>query len=393
MARLGLVADVAAPAHKNGDLDDMATRTTVQGSGRVGGPPALVIVGDRVFSSGLVSDRPGGLESETHRIFQQTLSMLRDAGISPSDVVRTRAWYVDDPAGAGEDAIRDTHGVVFDHPGPAFSAVKATCLPEGAAIAIELEAIRGAASRIKRFRSNEISSTSAAVFCDGELWVSGATGQGDSVGEQIGNITGKIGAALTEFGMSEADVVSTRHLMRPEAQFLTPPPEWAAFMSKAIPTSAGISVESVGEEGSFMLECEAVQDASGGRNNLRSGRSYEVDHNYCRSVRVNGRDVTYVAGSTSLVVGEVIRSEFDVTGQIRDTLETVRWSIEQQGMAWSDLVKTRTYVVGGPEKVTEAVAALDVQLAGMDVAVTVIGVPTLSRPEVVIEIEATATSA
>ena len=368
----------------------MATRRVVQGNGRVGGPPALVIAGDRVFSSGLVSDRPGGLESETHRIFQLMLSMLRDAGISPGDVVRTRAWYVDDPAGAGEAEIRDTHGVVFDHPGPAFSAVKTTCLPEGAAIAIELEAIRGAVSRIKRFRPDEMSSTSLAVFCDGELWIGGVTAPGVSVGEQISGITATVRDALSEFGMNEADVVTTRHFMRPEARFKTPPPAWAAFMSKAIPTSAGIAVESVGDVGSFMLECEAVQDAAKGRNNLRSGRSYEVDHNYCRSVRVQGRDVTYVAGSTSLVVGEVVRSEFDVTGQVSDTLETVRWSIEQQGMAWSDLVKTRTYVVGGPEKVVEAIAALDEHLAGMDVASTVIGVPTLSGPEVVVEIEATA---
>ena len=370
----------------------MPTRTVVQGEGRVDGPPALVIAGDRVFSSGLVSDRPGGLESETHRIFQLTLSMLRDAGISPGDVVRTRAWYVADPAGAGVQQIRDTHGVVFDHPGPAFSAIQATCLPEGAAIAIELEAIRGAASRIKRFRSDEMSSTSLAAFCDGELWVSGVTAQGASVGDQIGGITGTVSEALLEFGLTEADVVSTRHFMRPEARFNTPPSEWASFMGKAVPTSAGIAVESVGDVGSFMLECEAVQDASLGRNNLRSGRSYEVDHNYCRSVRVKGRNVTYVAGSTSLIVGEIIRHEFNVPGQVADTLETVRWSIEQQGMAWSDLVKTRTYVVGGPEKLVEAIAVLDEQLAVMDVASTVIGVPTLSGPEVVVEIEATAVS-
>jgi enamine deaminase RidA (YjgF/YER057c/UK114 family) len=370
----------------------MATRTVVQGNGRVRRPPVLVIAGERVFSSGLVSDRPGGLESETHRIFQRAFSMLRDAGISPGDVVRTRAWYVDDPAGAGAEEIRNTHGVVFDHPGPAFSAVRVTCLPEGAAIAIELEAIRGAASRIKRFRSDEMSSISLAVFCDGELWVSGVTGEGESVGEQIGRITGTVRDALSEFGMREVDVVATRHFMRPGARFATSPPEWAAFMSKAIPTSAGIAVESIGDAAMFMLECEAVQDASSGRNNLRSGRSYEGDHNYCRSVRVQGGNVTYVAGTTSLVVGEVVRSEFDVTGQIADTLETVRWSIEQQGMAWSDLLKTRAYVVGGPVKVVEAIAALDEQLAGMDVASTVVGVPTLSKPEVVIEIEATAVS-
>lgn len=375
----------------------MATRTVVQGdvrsAGKVGGAPALVIAGERVFSSGLASDRPGGLESETHRVFQLTLSMLRDAGISPGDVVRTRAWYVDDPAGANEEVIRETHGVVFDHPGPAFSVIRATCLPEGAAIVIELEAVRGGADRTRRFRSDEMSSSSLAVFCDGELWVSGVTGPGKTAGEQVGNITRTVGEALSEFGMSAADVVATRHFMKPEAQFSSPLEEWAAFMSQAIPTSAGIAIESVGGTGTFMLECEAVQDASQGRNNLRSGRSYEVDHNYCRSVRVRGRNVTYVAGSTSLVVGEVVRSEFDVAGQVADTLETVRWAIERQGMAWGDLVKTRTYVVGGPEKLAEAISALDEQLAGMDVASAVIGVPTLSRPEVVVEIEATAVSA
>lgn len=366
----------------------MSKRTVVQGEGQSDGPPELVIVGDRVVSSGLVSDRPGGLESETHRIFQLTLSMLRDAGIAPGDVVRTRAWYVEDEAGVGETEIRDTHGVVFDHPGPAFSAVKVSCLPNNAAVAIELEAIKGGADRIKRFDSDEMSSTSAAVMCDGELWVSGTTGFGTDVAEQIGSITGVIGQSLDEFGMSPADVVSTRHFLLPGAQFKTPPDQWAAFMSQAIPTSAGIAVEGVGEGSLFMLECEAVQDAAKGRKNLRSGRSYEVDHNYCRSVRVNGRDVTYVAGSTSTVVGETVRSEFDVAGQVVDTLEAIRSSIEGQEMEWADLVKVRTYVVGGPEKLAEAAAALDEQLG--DVAVTLVGVPTLARPEVVVEIEATA---
>ncbi len=368
----------------------MSKRTVVRGGGQADGPPELVIVGNRVFTSGLVSDRPGGLESETHRIFQLTLSMLRDAGIAPGDVVRTRAWYVEDEAGASAQEILDTHGVVFDHPGPAFSAIKVPCLPNNAAVSIELEAIKGGADRIERFDSDEMSSTSTASFADGELWMSGITGAGSDVGAQIGEITGNVGYALSEFGMSPADVVSTRHFMLAGAQFAKPPEQWAAFMSQAIPTSAGIAVDGVGDGRLFMLECEAVQDASKGRNNLRSGRSYEVDHNYCRSVRVHGGDVTYVAGSTSTIVGEEVRSEFDVAGQVADTLETVRWSIEEQGMDWSDLVKVRTYVVGGPDKLVEASKALEEQLEGMDVAVALVGVPTLARPEVVVEIEATA---
>ena len=59
-------------------------------------------------------------------------------------------------------------------------------------------------------------------------------------------------------------------------------------------------------------------------------------------------------------------------------------------MEWADLVKVRTYVVGGPEKLVEAATALDEQIGDMDVAVTLVGVPTLARPEAVVEIEATA---
>ncbi len=367
----------------------MPKRTVVQGTGPVDGAPRLVIVGDRVFSSGLVSDRPGGLESEAHRIFQLTLSMLRDAGVSPEDVVRTRAWFVDDEAGAGEAEIRDTHGVVFDSPGPAFSAIKVSALPGNAAVAIELEAIKGGSDRIQHFESDEFSATSLATFCDGDLWVSGVTADGADISEQITGITESVGKALSEFGMSAADVVSTRHFMLPEAQFSEPPEPWAAFMSQAIPGSAGIAVESIGEDRIFMLECEAMQDASKGRKNLRSGRTYEIEHNYCRSVRVNGGSVVYVAGTTSLAIGEIVRSEYDVAGQVKDTLETVRWAIEEQGAGWQDLAKIRTYVVGGQEKLEVAAAALEQELEN-DVAVTLIGVPTLARPEVVVEIEATA---
>jgi enamine deaminase RidA (YjgF/YER057c/UK114 family) len=313
--------------------------------------------------------------------------MLRDCGISTSDVVRTRAWYVDD---GGEAALRDTHGVALDHPGPAFSAIKATCLPQGAAVAVELEAIKGGAARIKRYRSKEFDSTSLATFVDGELWLSGVTAEGKTTAEQVAAVTKTAGEALREFSLAPADVVATRHFMRHDTQEDERSDAWPEFMSQAIPTSAGIAVEGVGEGRRFMLECEAVADASQGRDNLRSGRTFEVEHNYCRSVRVRGRDVTYVAGSTSIVPGETVRHPGEVAGQVADTLETIRWAIEEQGMKWSDLISARTYVVGGPGKLVEAAAALERVLGGMEATRALIGVPVLGRPEVVVEIEATA---
>ena len=351
----------------------------------------MVILGDRLFTSGLSSDRSGGLESETHRVFQMALGMLHDAGVSPRDVARTRVWYVDE---GGEDITRDAHGVVFDHPGPAFSAIRITCLPENAAVMIELEAVKGAASRIEHYEPVEIDATSSATFVDGEMWLSGQTAGGEASAAQVESILKNSTLALSQFGLTAADTVATRHFMRHDTQFEERPREWLEFMGAGIPTSAGIAVDNVGTPGrKFMLELEAFAGAAEGRHNVRSGRTFEIEHNYCRSVRVNGRGVIYVAGTTSVVPGETVRHPGEVRGQVKDTLETIRWAIEEQGAAWNDLARTRTYVVGGPEKLVEAAEALSEELSGVEAASALIGVPVLGRPEIVIEIEATAVSA
>jgi enamine deaminase RidA (YjgF/YER057c/UK114 family) len=139
-----------------------------------------------------------------------------------------------------------------------------------------------------------------------------------------------------------------------------------------------------------MFEVDAVAGASRGRKNLRTGRTYEIAHNYCRSVRVTGRDVVYVAGTTSIVPGEIVRHAGEVSGQVHDTLETVRWGIEQQGLNWTDLVRTRTYIVGGPDQLAEGAAALREALRGTTAVASLAGVPVLGRPSVRVEIEATA---
>ena len=80
-------------------------------------------------------------------------------------------------------------------------------------------------------------------------------------------------------------------------------------------------------------------------------------------------------------------------GQVEHIIGTIRWAIEEQGLVWSDLVRTRTYVVGGADKLIEAQAALRKLIGRMSSAAAVVGVPVLGRPEVVVEIEATAMTA
>ena len=363
----------------------------------------LVAAGDRIFTSGLLSDHPGGLESEAHRVFQQAVALLRSAGAAPADVVRTRVFYVEEGPSAGsgdaEKTLRSIHGIVFDHPGPAFTAVRVSCLPGGATVELELEAVRGGGQAIRHHQSDEASSTSVAVRWGDEVWLSGMRAIGTDVrvaspgstSGQVETIMSRTEAALNALGVGAPDVVSSRHWMRHDTQADPRPPSWTEFMRQAIPTSAGIAVEGVGpREATFMYEVDAVAGAAKARKNVRTGRTYEVEHHYCRSVRVGQREVVYVAGTTSIIPGEIVRHPDEVAGQVHDTLETVRWGIEQQGLAWSDLVRTRTYIVGGLDKLEEAAAALREAVGGMDAAASLAGVPVLGRPSVRVEIEATA---
>ena len=145
----------------------------------------------------------------------------------------------------------------------------------------------------------------------------------------------------------------------------------------------------VGEQGhTVAFEMAGVTDAAVGRTNLRTGRAFEFDHNYCRAVLVDGGDVIYVAGTTSIVVGEIVQHPFEVGPQITDTLKIIRWAITELGFEWDDLAQTRTYVVGGDAEIVEAITSLESSLPHKQVVNTVVGVPVLGRPEVVVEIEA-----
>ena len=356
------------------------------------GSPAGVRVGDRLFTSGIVSDRTGGIESESHRVFQLVAELLRSARLSTDDVVRTRIWHTSKDGAESEALPRVVHGVIFSHPGPALTIVQVERLPGGVEVAVELEAIAGSAADSTKYESDYESSSSMAVQVGGELWTSGLRGDpGVDRDTQVGQTFENAAGLMKRAGIGAGDVVSTRHFMRYDVQFESDPLDWNAFKAPSIPTSAGIAVSGVGGDGQVVsIEMEAVAGAADGRTNLRTGRTFEVEHNYCRAVLVNSGDVIYVAGTTSLIPGEIIQHPSEVGPQVGDTLEIIKWAIMELGFEWDDIVQTRAYIVGGDDEISEAVSALEQALPGHQVANTIVGVPVLGRPGVVVEIEARA---
>lgn len=358
------------------------------------GCASLVAAGDRLFTSGLVAQEPGALESEARDVFRAAEGLLRDAGSCLADAVRTRMFYVDE---GGAAVLRRLHASLFRDLGPAMSTARVAALPGTARVVLELEAVRNAGGRAQRHAPNPEWGSSLAVQVDGDIWVSGVTseqpdGTVDSPGDRDAQAAAAVRTAtdaLVALGASPADVVAVRFYSLPPDGAGAPSGALAGFMAPGEPGAAGITMAGLNAPGvRFLLEAEAVRGAAGTRRNVHTGRTYEVEHHYSRAVRVG--DVVYVAGTTSIVVGEELRHPGEVGAQVIDTLETIRWAIEEAGLPWDSLVRTRSYVVGGPDGLADAAAALRETLGSLGAAATLVGVPVLGRPGVVVEIEATA---
>jgi enamine deaminase RidA (YjgF/YER057c/UK114 family) len=371
-----------------------STITTGNNLETVLGTASLAIVGDRLYSSGLIPAQRGSAVSEARQVYQAAADVMHRAGSSLADVVRVRAWFTEDE---GLEAIRAVHPVLFDDPGPALSVIGTPNLPNGVKVMLELEAVLDSASDLLHFLPQSGQGWSHAVRHNDEVWVSGLTSADvegsdaviDGYGPAVTGVMDAVSGALIGVGVDPSDVVATRHFMARDVHGWALPQTKLDFMAKSTPSSAGITVgRSSQDNAPFMFECEAVSGASESAKRVWSGRTYETEHNYCRAVRMG--DVVYVAGTTSTKVGEIVQHPYEVGEQVKDILKIIRWAFEEHGLAWSDLVRTRTYIVGGPDKLVEGQVALQSVIGGMDTAAAVIGIPVLARPEVVVEIEAIA---
>ena len=357
---------------------------------------SAVRVGDRLFVSGLRVE----LEDTRGRdLTAGAESILSRAEMSPSDIVRTRIFYVqpDDYLTLGA-----AHGEVFrDLPAPpATSMTQVHHLPDGARMMIEVEAVRSEPST-KRALPYDMPNArewgySGVVRVGDELWVAGVTalrpdGSIDTPGDlraQSRAASARVISMIEGSGGKRTDIVATRHYTGVAYVGVNTVPQRLSLMHPHHPTSAGITVQGVGDPRmGELIEVEAVVGATERRRNLNTGRPYEEDHHYCRSVRMG--NVVYISGTTSVQLDEQVGSPFDAYGQTVQTLKWIRWGVEQQGLSFGDLVRTRSYVVG-QDNIEHVARALRETMGDIRPAATVVGVPALGRPSILVEIEATA---
>ncbi len=360
------------------------------------GASAAVETGNRIFLSGLTAEG-GDLAFQFRAVVARAQVALSGLNASLEDVVRTRVYCVQPQDLALLGAL---HGEVFGHIRPAMSLAQMHFLPGGARVMVEVEAVRGSASSRKALSLDMPNADawgySGIVQVGDELWVAGVTalhsdGSVTAPGDletQCRAISARIISMVESCGGRATDIVSTRHYTAVAYVGRASTASRLALMHPHHPTSAGITVQGVGpRQAGELIEVEAVIGATRTRRNLNTGRPYEEEHHYCRSVRVG--DVVYVSGTTSVQLDEEVGAPFDAYGQTLKTLDWIRWGIEGQGLPFSDLVRTRSYVVG-EEDLEHVAHGLRERLAEIQPAATVVGVPALGRPSILVEIEATA---
>ena len=132
------------------------------------------------------------------------------------------------------------------------------------------------------------------------------------------------------------------------------------------------------------IEFDAVDGANDRAQRISSGRPTEELYAYSRAVRVDGR--VYIAGTTALNEDGQVTAPGDVYEQTRITMASIEWALEQAGAALADLVYTKTFLTD----ITQAGGQMQARLEALgDVrpTATLLGIPALISPEMLIEIE------
>jgi enamine deaminase RidA (YjgF/YER057c/UK114 family) len=135
------------------------------------------------------------------------------------------------------------------------------------------------------------------------------------------------------------------------------------------------------------IEFDAVDGARAASRRISSSRAIEDEYAYSRAVRTGER--VFISGTTALNTGGDVEAKGDLYGQTRRALETIFRALAEAGGKREDLVYTKTFLTTLDGAADHARAWLEA-LGDVRPVSTLLVVPALLRPEMLIEIEAEA---
>ena len=237
-------------------------------------------------------------------------------------------------------------------------------------------------SRAVRVGDTVLQSGTTAIDRQGNV-----RGEGD-VGQQIDAIMRIAAWSMGKAGSRLDDVVRARVYVTDIAVADQAGRALGRYFKDTRPASTLVQVNGLARPSQLVeIELDAVDGAAASARRISSGRPLEALYGYSRAVRVGDR--VFISGSTALNARGEVEAPGDMYRQTRATLDTILRALGEAGGEPGDLVYTKTFLtdLGASAEYTRAFLEA---LGDVRPVSTLLGVPGLVRPEMLIEIEAEA---
>ena len=162
----------------------------------------------------------------------------------------------------------------------------------------------------------------------------------------------------------------------------------ARYLRDARPAATLVQVNGLARPEQLVeIELDLVDGARAAARRISSGRAIEDEYAYSRAVRVGDR--VFVSGTTALSARGVVEGKDDLYRQTRSTMDTIFSALAEAGAAREDIVYTKTFLTDLGRSADYTRAWLEA-LGDVRPTSTLLGIPALVLPEMLIEIEAEA---
>src|SRR5262249_29276777 len=216
---------------------------------------------------------------------------------------------------------------------------------------------------------------------------------GDVRGE--GDVTAQVDAIMriAEWSMGKAggrlaDVVRSRLYITDASAADQAGRAVARFLRDARPAATLVQVSRLAPPAQLLeIELDAIDGAAEGARRISSGRPSEERYAYSRAVRVGNR--VFISGSTALNARGEVEAHGDMYRQTRAAIDTMFAALAEAGGTPGDVVYTKTFLTDLSRSADYTRAWLDA-FGDVRPTSTLLGIPGLLLPEMLVEVEAEA---
>ena len=234
-------------------------------------------------------------------------------------------------------------------------------------------------SRALRVGDMVMQSGTTAIDIEGNV-----IGEGDAAA-QVNAIVDIARQSMGKAGGRLEDVVRTRTYITDLSVAEEAGRALGKYFRDTRPVSTVVGVERLARPSQLIeIEFDAIDGAEKNAQRISSGRPTEEEFGYSRAVRVDDR--LFIAGTTALKKDGTVASPGDVYGQSQYAMETIREILEEAGGTFGDLVYSKTFLTDMTQASAHQRARMEA-LGDVRPPLTLLGIPGVQFPEIMVEIE------